>query len=139
MSKRGPVVGNWYQDAAEDEIFEVIAVDDDGIAVQYLNGDISEIDPETWAQMVLLPAEPPDDLNELEELMLGEDEEALRRPLGKTRSMTTATPTATPMTTNTELRLRRILSRINRIATGPAACAHAAGSPLPLPPRYPPG
>jgi len=78
MSKRGPVVGNWYQDAAEDEIFEVIAVDDDGIAVQYLNGDISEIDPETWAQMVLLPAEPPDDLNELEELMLGEDEEALR-------------------------------------------------------------
>ena len=80
MSKRGPVVGKWYQDAAEDEIFEVIAVDDDTIAVQYMNGDLSEIDLETWAQMVLLPAEPPDDLNELEDLMLDEGDETLREP-----------------------------------------------------------
>lgn len=81
MSKRGPVVGNWYQDAAEDELFEVVAVDDDGsIAIQYVNGDISEIDLETWAQMVLLPAQPPDDLNELEDLMSDEDEEGYREP-----------------------------------------------------------
>lgn len=78
MSKRGPVVGNWYQDVAEDEIFEVVAVDDDGIAIQYLNGDLGEIDFETWAQMVLLPAEPPDDLNELEDLMQDEEDEELR-------------------------------------------------------------
>lgn len=81
MSKRGPVVGNWYQDAAEDEIFEVVAVDDDGIAIQYLNGDLGEIDFETWAQMVLLPAEPPDDLNELEDLMQDEEDEDLRGAL----------------------------------------------------------
>lgn len=81
MSKRRPVIGNWYQDAAEDELFEVVAVDDDGsIAIQYVNGDISEIDLETWAQMVLLPAQPPDDLNELEDLMSDEDEEGYREP-----------------------------------------------------------
>lgn len=80
MGKRGPVVGNWYQDVAEDEIFEVVAVDDDAIAIQYLNGNLGEIDLENWAQMVLLPAEPPDDLNELEDLMLGDGDETQREP-----------------------------------------------------------
>lgn len=79
MSKRRPVVGNWYQDAADDELFEVIAVDDDGsVAIQYVSGDISEIDLETWAEMVLLPAQPPDDLNELEDLMVGDEDEGYR-------------------------------------------------------------
>ena len=75
MAKRRPVISKWYQDVNEDEIFEVVAVDEDSdtIAIQYSDGDISEIDFETWQQMILLPAEPPDDLRELEYL---DDEES---------------------------------------------------------------
>ncbi|MFZ5653219.1 MAG: DUF6763 family protein [Pseudomonadota bacterium] len=80
MAKRNPVIGNWYQDAAEDRLFEVVAVDEDtgDIAIQYVDGDISEIDLETWRQMVLLPAEPPDDIRELEDLAVEEDDENYR-------------------------------------------------------------
>lgn len=82
MAKREPMIGNWYQDVVEDDIFEVVAVDEDGggIAIQYLDGDISEIDFDTWAQMILLPAEPPDDLNELEDLTIDADETGYREP-----------------------------------------------------------
>ena len=75
MAKRRPVINKWYQDVSEDEIFEVVALDEDSdtIAIQYSDGDISEIDFETWQQMVLLPAEPPDDLREIEYL---DDEDA---------------------------------------------------------------
>ena len=83
MAKRRPVISKWYQDVSEDEIFEVVAVDDDSgtIAIQYIDGDISEIDFETWQQMNLLPAEPPDDLRELEYL----DDEELDNPRGNYR------------------------------------------------------
>jgi hypothetical protein len=76
MAKRRPVISKWYQDVSEDEIFEVVAVDEDSdtIAIQYINGDISEIDYETWQQMILLPAEPPDDLGELDYLDLDDEE-----------------------------------------------------------------
>ena len=62
---------------------QVVAVDDDSgtIAIQYIDGDISEIDFETWQQMILLPAEPPDDLRELEYL----DDEELDNPRGNYR------------------------------------------------------
>lgn len=82
MAKHEPVIGNWYQDVAEDDIFEVVAVDEDGggIAIQYLDGDISEIDFDIWAQMVLLPAEPPDDLNELEDFTIDADPTSYREP-----------------------------------------------------------
>ncbi len=82
MAKREPVIGNWYQDVAEDDIFEVVAIDEHGggIAIQYVDGDISEIDLETWAQMVLLPAEPPDDLKELEDLAMDEEDTGRRDP-----------------------------------------------------------
>ncbi|MFP5414062.1 MAG: DUF6763 family protein [Gammaproteobacteria bacterium] len=79
MAKRRPVISKWYQDVSEDEIFEVVAVDEDSdtIAIQYIDGDISEIDFDTWRQMILLPAEPPDDLREIEYL---DDEDPDRVP-----------------------------------------------------------
>lgn len=80
MAKRNPVIGNWYQDVVEDQIFEVVAIDEDtdDIAIQYLDGDISEIDLDTWRQMVLLPAEPPDDIREFEDLAVDENDPSHR-------------------------------------------------------------
>ena len=63
MAKHYPEIGAWYQDAAEDVLFEVVAVDDSAgtIEIQLLGGEVSEVDFETWGQMLILSAEPPED------------------------------------------------------------------------------
>lgn len=63
MAKRLPEIGRWYQDAVEDVLFEVVAVDEYAatVEVQYEGGELSEFDLETWKQMILLPAEAPED------------------------------------------------------------------------------
>lgn len=63
MSKLYPEIGQWYQDAAEDQLFEVVAIDESSgsIEIQYLDGEVSEIDSDTWGDMVILTAEPPED------------------------------------------------------------------------------
>lgn len=63
MAKQMPVTGGWYQDAAEDVLFEVVAVDEHAltIEVQFESGELGEFDFETWMQMVVLPAEAPED------------------------------------------------------------------------------
>lgn len=63
MASQVPVIGAWYQDATEDQIFEVVAVDDDtaSVEIQYVDGEVSEFDFETWQQMLLLSAKPPED------------------------------------------------------------------------------
>lgn len=75
-----PVQGKWYQDLEENEIFQVLSVDPDEeiIELQYENGDIEEIDLDTWHELDLEHAEEPegwavDDDDEEEE----EDEEDL--------------------------------------------------------------
>lgn len=63
MAKLSPQLNAWYHDAREDQLFEVVAIDEQeaSIDIQYYDGDIGEIDFETWQQMVLLPAQPPED------------------------------------------------------------------------------
>jgi hypothetical protein len=63
MAKLIPEVNSWYQDVEEDEIFEVVAVDDQEgyIEVQYLSGEIGEFDMETWREMLIITAQPPED------------------------------------------------------------------------------
>ena len=63
MASQVPVIGTWYQDAVEDQIFEVVAVDEDAasVEVQYVDGEVSEFDFEAWQQMLLLSAKPPED------------------------------------------------------------------------------
>jgi len=63
MAKQIPIIGEWYQDAVEDVLFEVVAVDDHSgtIEIQYEDGEVGEFDVETWGQMVLLPAQAPED------------------------------------------------------------------------------
>ncbi|HEY8384811.1 MAG TPA: DUF6763 family protein, partial [Porticoccaceae bacterium] len=63
MAKQLPLVNTWYQDAVEDVLFEVVAVDEAAgtIEVQYEDGSVDEFDFDTWGLMVVLPAEAPED------------------------------------------------------------------------------
>jgi hypothetical protein len=57
-----PVQGQWYEDLEENEVFRVLSVDPDEeiIEVQYENGDIEEIDLDTWHELDLEHAEEPE-------------------------------------------------------------------------------
>ena len=65
-----PRLGAWYQDLdydrldhQKDECFEITALDDEGktIEVQYFNGEIDEMDIDTWFQHKLLAIAAPHD------------------------------------------------------------------------------
>jgi predicted dehydrogenase len=68
-----PVQGQWFEDLEENEIFRVLSVDPDEeiIEIQYENGDIEEIDLDTWHELDLERAEEPEGWASDE----GEDEE----------------------------------------------------------------
>jgi hypothetical protein len=57
-----PVQGQWYEDLEENEIFKVLSVnpDEEIIEVQYENGDIEEIDLDTWHELDLERAQEPE-------------------------------------------------------------------------------
>ena len=50
-----PVVGQWYEDVDENESFRVLSVDEDAelIEIEYLDGEVEEIDLETWHELDL--------------------------------------------------------------------------------------
>lgn len=58
-----PTVGAWYQDRDFMSTFEVVASDDadDCVEIQYFNGEIEEVDLETWYELDLTPIPPPED------------------------------------------------------------------------------
>jgi hypothetical protein len=79
-----PVQGKWYQDLEENEIFQVLSVDPDEeiVELQYENGDIEEIDLDTWHELDLEHATEPegwasdeDEEEEEEEEELDEDDD----------------------------------------------------------------
>ena len=57
-----PAVGNWYQ-SPDLTKFEVITVDEDegSIAIQYFDGELDEMDFDTWANLGLIGIPPPED------------------------------------------------------------------------------
>lgn len=57
-----PVKGQWYEDLEENEIFRVLSVDPDEeiVEVQYENGDIEEMDLDTWHELDLERAQEPE-------------------------------------------------------------------------------
>ena len=57
-----PVQGQWYEDLEENEVFRVLSVDPDEeiIEIQYENGDIEEIDLDTWHELDLERAQEPE-------------------------------------------------------------------------------
>jgi hypothetical protein len=77
-----PVQGQWYEDLEENEIFKVLSVDPDEeiVEIQYENGDIEEIDLDTWHELDLEHAEEPegwasDDEDEEDDEELDEEED----------------------------------------------------------------
>jgi hypothetical protein len=50
-----PVAGQWYENLEEEETFRVLSIDPDSelIEIEYLDGDIEEIDLESWHEMDL--------------------------------------------------------------------------------------
>jgi uncharacterized protein DUF6763 len=78
-----PVQGQWYEDLEENEVFKVLSVDPDEevIEIQYENGDIEEIDLDTWHELDLERSQEPegwandDDEDEEDEEDLDEDED----------------------------------------------------------------
>jgi hypothetical protein len=57
-----PVKGQWFEDLEENEIFLVLSVDPDQelVEIQYENGDIEEIDLDTWHELDLERATEPE-------------------------------------------------------------------------------
>lgn len=57
-----PVPGQWYENVEEEESFRVLSVDEDSelVEIEYLDGDIEEIDLETWHEMDLERTEEPE-------------------------------------------------------------------------------
>ena len=50
-----PTKGQWYENIEENESFRVLSVDEDAetVEIEYLDGDIEEIDLDTWAELDL--------------------------------------------------------------------------------------
>jgi len=63
LRRRQPEVGTWYQNIEQDTLFEVVAVDEDEgmLAIQYYDGDLEELELETFWQLELRDAEQPED------------------------------------------------------------------------------
>lgn len=57
-----PIVGNWYEDN-EGDYFVVVAIHPDRNTVEIgtVEGDVDEIDVETWSGMELQEIEPPEE------------------------------------------------------------------------------
>ena len=64
-----PVPGQWYENLEEEESFRVLSVDEDSelVEIEYLDGDIEEIDIEAWHEMDLERTEEPEGWSEPEE------------------------------------------------------------------------
>jgi hypothetical protein len=69
-----PVPGQWYENLEEEESFRVLSVDEDSelLEIEYLDGDIEEIDLESWHEMDLERIEEPEGWSESDD----EDDEA---------------------------------------------------------------
>ena len=48
-----PVPGKWYKSLDDEEVFQVLSIDEDSelIELQYEDGDVEEIDYETWHEL----------------------------------------------------------------------------------------
>ena len=72
-----PVPGQWYENLEEDESFRVLKVDEDAelVQIEHLDGEIEQLDLETWHEMDLEETEEPEGWAEPEDEDEDEDEE----------------------------------------------------------------
>ena len=64
-----PVPGQWYENLEDDDSFRVLKVNEDAelVEIEYLDGEVEEIDLETWHEMDLEPTQEPEGWTEDEE------------------------------------------------------------------------
>lgn len=64
-----PVPGQWYENLEDEESFRVLTVDEDSelVEIEYLDGEIEEIDLETWHEMDLERTDEPEGWSESDE------------------------------------------------------------------------
>lgn len=75
-SETDPIVGNWYQRLDKGQEFQVVAMDEQTglVEMQHFDGDLEEMDLETWQELDLVPIEEPEnwsgplDVGELDDL-----------------------------------------------------------------------
>ena len=62
MYELDAVVGRWYQ-GVDSQLFEVVAIDEDAdtVEIQYVGGDLGEVEADVWPQLNLVLMPPPDD------------------------------------------------------------------------------
>lgn len=72
-----PVTGQWYQNLEEEESFRVLSVDEDSelVEIEYLDGDIEEMDLEAWHEMDLERIQQPEGWSETDEEDEADDDE----------------------------------------------------------------
>jgi hypothetical protein len=72
-----PVAGQWYENLEEEESFRVLTVDEDSelVEIEYLDGDIEELDIESWHEMDLERIEQPEGWSESDDEDEAEDDE----------------------------------------------------------------
>ena len=72
-----PVPGQWYQNLEEEEQFRVLSIDEDSelIEIEYLDGDIEELDLEAWHEMDLERIEEPEGWSDDDEESEEEEDE----------------------------------------------------------------
>lgn len=58
-----PIVGEWYWDPENSKQFEIVATDFQAglIEIQYFEGELEEIDMDTWYDMKVISIAPPKD------------------------------------------------------------------------------
>lgn len=58
-----PIVGEWYENLDKGQKFQVVALsEDDGLVeIQHYDGDVEELDIDTWYEMDAEPIEAPED------------------------------------------------------------------------------
>jgi hypothetical protein len=57
-----PTVGQWYENLEDNDVFRVVSVDEDAalVEVQYEDGDVEEMEYETWQELDLELADEPE-------------------------------------------------------------------------------
>jgi hypothetical protein len=75
--EHNPVKGQWYENLEDEDTFQVLSIDEDSelIEVQYVDGDIEEIDYETWQELDLELADEPEGWTGSEEEEEEEDDD----------------------------------------------------------------
>ena len=72
-----PVPSQWYENVEEEESFRVLSVNEDSelIEIEYLDGDIEELDLEAWHEMDLEKIAQPEGWSESDDEDVDEDED----------------------------------------------------------------